>query len=180
MPGLIASCSRCRCALRFCKCPIAGGKFHFYQYCLQCGKKYGSPVASRRISSFDALFPTMPIVPTAKSRKEAKDKGLPKIKTIIPVRVYANSPVSTAQKVQWGSYELRVMPYPEYLKTEHWKKVSMECRHYYRFRCAICNKKGETHVHHRTYERRGCEEPSDLVCLCAECHGKFHDKLPVE
>ena len=40
-------------------------------------------------------------------------------------------------------------------------------------RCRICNDGGSTtilHVHHRTYERLGCELADDLTTLCEPCH----------
>jgi hypothetical protein len=43
------------------------------------------------------------------------------------------------------AYELRTMPYSEYLQTNG------------------------------TYERRGHEEPSDVIALCPTCHSLFHE-----
>ena len=40
-------------------------------------------------------------------------------------------------------------------------------------RCRLCNVHSDDaviHVHHRTYERFGCEWASDLTTLCEECH----------
>jgi hypothetical protein len=31
-------------------------------------------------------------------------------------------------------------------------------------------------VHHLTYERRGCEDPVDLMAVCRKCHAKIHHK----
>lgn len=41
-------------------------------------------------------------------------------------------------------------------------------------RCRTCNLPEPDvvlEVHHRTYERLGCELPEDLVALCQDCHG---------
>lgn len=70
------------------------------------------------------------------------------------------------------------MPYAEYLKTEHWKVYRNEALERAGNRCQLCNSAGLLHVHHNTYERRGQELPRDLIALCANCHAKFHDKLP--
>jgi len=75
---------------------------------------------------------------------------------------------------------LKYMPYPEYLKTEHWKEVSQRARKRANFKCQLCNSSGLLHVHHRTYENRGQENNSDLIVLCEKCHAKFHDKKVVE
>jgi hypothetical protein len=48
------------------------------------------------------------------------------------------------------------------------------------FRCRICNRPDtevELQVHHRTYERLGRERPSDLLCVCAECHDEITSSL---
>lgn len=41
-------------------------------------------------------------------------------------------------------------------------------------RCQLCNRGGELHVHHRTYERFGAEMEDDLTVLCAGCHDLYH------
>lgn len=73
---------------------------------------------------------------------------------------------------------LKEMPYEKYLQTWHWKKVKSQALEYAEYRCMVCNLASPLHVHHRTYERRGEERPSDVIALCEECHGKFHNKLP--
>jgi hypothetical protein len=73
---------------------------------------------------------------------------------------------------------LGAMPYSRYLNTPHWRDFSAQAKRDARGRCRLCNADGELHVHHRTYERRGFENKDDVIVLCADCHGKFHDKLP--
>jgi hypothetical protein len=68
------------------------------------------------------------------------------------------------------------MTYDEYLQTDHWKRLAEETKRLAGYRCQVCNAEGELHAHHRTYERKGDELQSDLVCLCASCHRKFHNK----
>lgn len=71
--------------------------------------------------------------------------------------------------------DLRTMPYDEYLQTMHWRHIRRlkldEAGH----RCEVCNAQDRLQVHHRTYERRGEEQLSDLTVLCADCHGLFHE-----
>lgn len=75
----------------------------------------------------------------------------------------------------------KTMPYREYLKTDYWRRVREEKLYRAKNKCELC---GAYHlilnVHHKTYEHRGDELNNlrDLIVLCADCHGKFHDKLP--
>lgn len=71
--------------------------------------------------------------------------------------------------------DLRAMPYQDYLKTKHWQRVRREALERADGRCQLCNSPDHLEVHHRTYERRGQEEPGDLTVLCATCHSKFHE-----
>lgn len=74
---------------------------------------------------------------------------------------------------------LKSMAYDAYLQTEHWKHKRQDALACSLWRCALCyasDKETTLHVHHRTYDRRGCEEPEDLTVLCCDCHAKFHDK----
>lgn len=73
-------------------------------------------------------------------------------------------------------FQLKTMPYAEYLKTEHWQEVRKRMLKRAGGRCQVCNRAGVSlHVHHRTYERRGQEEYGDLIVLCADCHRTFHE-----
>ncbi len=75
---------------------------------------------------------------------------------------------------------LRAMPYREYLQTEHWQDLRQRMLKRSKFKCQVCNRSGQLQVHHRTYERRGYEELSDLIVLCANCHSTFHEHGTVE
>ena len=71
--------------------------------------------------------------------------------------------------------ELCTMPYAEYLKTPEWQGRRKQHLRSAGYRCQVCNAYGVVlNVHHRTYERRGCEYYKDLIALCAECHELFH------
>lgn len=72
---------------------------------------------------------------------------------------------------------LKVIPYAAYLKTGHWKATSREAKERVGNRCQLCNGTEKLEAHHRTYARRGEEQPQDLTVLCNVCHGKYHDKL---
>ncbi len=74
--------------------------------------------------------------------------------------------------------ELRTMPYAEYLKSPEWQEIRIRKLKNAYYLCELCGHKGPMHVHHKTYIRRGEEWDRDLIVLCADCHAKFHDKLP--
>lgn len=75
-------------------------------------------------------------------------------------------------------HELRTMPYREYLLSEEWLETRNRKLRQARFQCQLCNAPWPLNVHHRTYDRRGCEDMADLTVLCRPCHAKFHDKMP--
>lgn len=72
--------------------------------------------------------------------------------------------------------ELRALPYNEYLKTHHWRTISRAARDHYGEACLLCGATRHTHVHHRTYDRRGEERIHDLTVLCARCHEHWHNE----
>lgn len=71
--------------------------------------------------------------------------------------------------------ELRAMPYGDYLRTPEWRERRQNAIDLAGGRCRLCNTDERLHVHHRTYERRGCEHPDDLTVLCEDCHALFHE-----
>lgn len=71
-------------------------------------------------------------------------------------------------------YSARQTEYNQYLQSDHWQQVKLRYRQAHKYKCFVCPKKDGLHLHHRTYERLGAELDSDLVYLCAKCHGKVH------
>ena len=67
--------------------------------------------------------------------------------------------------------------YALYLASEHWQGVRKAAIERAGGKCMLCNTDQEAlHVHHRTYERVGNEQPADVIVLCATHHAQFHGK----
>lgn len=75
---------------------------------------------------------------------------------------------------------LRDLPYSEYLQTDHWRTLRLDKLREAGHRCQLCNTSTGLEVHHRSYENLGRESLADLIALCGDCHGHFHDKLKVQ
>lgn len=71
---------------------------------------------------------------------------------------------------------LTEIPYRDYLQTDAWQVKAAEARERAGHQCAVCTSPYDLHVHHRTYDRRGREEPDDLTVLCAKHHATIHGK----
>jgi hypothetical protein len=69
------------------------------------------------------------------------------------------------------------LPYPEYLQTPHWQEVREAALKAADYRCQVCYSPDKVQVHHRTYDRRGRELPSDVTVLCDTCHGLYHSRM---
>lgn len=72
---------------------------------------------------------------------------------------------------------LRSLPYAAYLRTEHWRRVRADALRRAQNRCQLCNRSDSLQVHHRSYDRRGAERPSDVIVLCDPCHTRHHGHL---
>lgn len=70
--------------------------------------------------------------------------------------------------------ELKLLPYKEYLSSQHWQSLRKSMLRRSHYKCQLCNEGGILDVHHRTYENKGDEDYSDLIVLCRNCHSKFH------
>src|SRR5262245_12430145 len=81
---------------------------------------------------------------------------------------------------------LKMHEYERYLETPHWqsfRKLALESqlKKLGKNRCENCTTDSrDLHVHHRTYERLGCERIEDVTIVCRQCHEKIHlrDKDP--
>ena len=69
------------------------------------------------------------------------------------------------------------MDYRSYIESSEWAAVRHIALGLADFRCRLCNSARSLEVHHRTYERLGHEDQSDLTVLCYHCHRNFHDML---
>ncbi len=87
--------------------------------------------------------------------------------------------------------ELKYLPYKEYLKTSHWKRVRSAMLLIYSARCAnpACLRSTEgswmgdevdLEVHHLSYANKGNERFVDLQLLCFNCHEKAHSVVKDE
>jgi hypothetical protein len=140
------------------------GMTHLMYYCPGCMARVGSPVKQFLLEKYRIDPDDIPRLEaevwqgTTKIKRELSDEG--------------------KNAEQFTVDQLKTMPYQEYLKTAHWKLLSEKVKRRAKYRCQLCNAEGVLNVHHRTYERRGHEQLKDLICLCRQCHAKFHDKLP--
>lgn len=76
---------------------------------------------------------------------------------------------------QKGIDELRSLSYQEYLKSTHWISTRYGALERAGRRCQLCNTDKNLQVHHRTYERLGCELWVDLFVVCDGCHKRHHN-----
>lgn len=81
------------------------------------------------------------------------------------------------RRVELGIAALRRLPYRDYLRTAHWQRVRELALERARHQCALCPATEALEVHHRSYARRGFEQPEDLVVLCCGCHNRHHRTL---
>lgn len=72
-----------------------------------------------------------------------------------------------------GEKTIETEEYDQYLQSIEWKAKSRVEKDK-NPNCSLCNRKGELHVHHRTYVRCGMEQSGDLIVLCSDCHNIFH------
>lgn len=69
------------------------------------------------------------------------------------------------------------MNYHDFLMTPYWKAIAEKVKRYHNLRCQLCGSTEGLSVHHATYENHGDElhHLKDLICLCKDCHEKFHE-----
>jgi len=82
-----------------------------------------------------------------------------------------------AQSLLWDFGYRPPVSYEEYLKSDRWQGLRKQALKDAGYKCRLCNKRAELHVHHRTYENKGTDqEILDLIVLCKDCHATYHDK----
>lgn len=69
--------------------------------------------------------------------------------------------------------ELGYQDYDDYLRSPHWRAIKARYRASELPQVCMCGET-EVHLHHKTYERIGAENLTDLTPLCATCHTLIH------
>lgn len=80
-------------------------------------------------------------------------------------------------------WELRKLPYSEYLESPEWQETRRRKVNLCDYRCQRCGRRDGLHgqvmlnVHHVNYEHVGEESlDEDLECLCRACHAAEHGR----
>lgn len=163
---------------------FANGVMHIFQLCVDCGAKVGHMGSLSR-----AEHPGWRDYPVAVDgprsyvdgcrcgwcTRDDAERGTAE-RRVIEYQAEAAYWVQTAsrlriereQRLTWHEYE-------QYLKTDRWAKVREQALARFDWRCATCHSDEHLQVHHRTYERVGCEYLTDLTVLCRYCHRALHD-----
>jgi HNH endonuclease len=66
------------------------------------------------------------------------------------------------------------IPYSAYLASPEWAEQRRRALVRANGACQTCERTDSLETHHRTYERRGDEQPNDLIVLCVSCHTAVH------
>ncbi|MCL4250041.1 MAG: HNH endonuclease [Anaerolineae bacterium] len=78
---------------------------------------------------------------------------------------------------------LKYLPYSQYLRTFHWRRIRSALILLNEERCSYCGCKPhgleggyrDMHVHHMSYSNRGRERYRDVILLCRSCHKEQHN-----
>jgi hypothetical protein len=62
--------------------------------------------------------------------------------------------------------------YDEYMKSDKWKRRKVRLYAKRGRKCEMCGATWPLEVHHKNYDRLGCELDSDLLIVCVDCHPK--------
>ena len=73
---------------------------------------------------------------------------------------------------------IKEMDYYDFLQTPYWKAISEKVKQRAGWKCQLCGSNYNLNTHHRDYSIHGYEldNMKSLICLCEDCHSKFHDK----
>ena len=66
------------------------------------------------------------------------------------------------------------MDYKDYLQSEEWQVTKERKLKAAGYKCELTSQTKNLNVHHKTYDRLGCELDSDLIVLSTDVHNVFH------
>ncbi|MBS0582929.1 MAG: hypothetical protein JSS42_07490 [Proteobacteria bacterium] len=135
---------------------IEDGRPFFYGQCTRCGN------AGRAISKRDAIG-------------ELKGADAPMFDAELQPKWRARKHAAYVATYHAIEPELEA-EYQAYLSSPAWYAKREAAIQEANGVCVCCQHFPATQAHHVTYERIGCEAPSDLMAVCSFCHGLIHGK----
>ena len=92
-------------------------------------------------------------------------------------RVFPGGCCKHHSAIPWtGEGKRKKVSYSLFIVSAEWRQIRVRFWAKQGRFCAACGSTENLHVHHKTYERLGGNELlTDLVGLCASCHGDVHD-----
>lgn len=93
--------------------------------------------------------------------------------------LYVSENYYGAEGVKLIEHANRSLSYKDFLRTPYWKGISNYKKYKADNKCQLCGGTDRLEVHHRDYSIRGREidNLNGLICLCHNCHEKFHNKV---
>ena len=163
---------------------FANGVMHIFQLCVDCGAKVGQMGSlSRADHPGWRDYPVAVDGPSSYAdgcrcgscTRDDAQRGTAQ-RHVLEYQAEAAYWVQTASRLRTEREQrLTWHEYQQYLKTDRWAKVREQALARFDWRCATCHSDEHLQVHHRTYERVGCEYLTDLTVLCRYCHRALHD-----
>lgn len=91
-------------------------------------------------------------------------------------KIWVFENIKIGDKFSYGEHYIDPLyfGYGYYLETDHWKITREQALERANWECQRCGHQYKLHVHHKTYENLGNEQPEDLVVLCKSCHEEEH------
>ena len=86
--------------------------------------------------------------------------------------VKAHLPLVTERPI-WNGLGT-IVSFEDYYKTEVWMFTRLIMLKFCHSNCSLCGSNQNLQVHHKTYQRIGCESILDLSVLCKTCHTLWH------
>ena len=80
-----------------------------------------------------------------------------------------------SKKPSKKSVPLKFMDYKRYIRSSAWKATRKRAIEHYGEKCGECGRTEHIEVHHKNYDRLGCEQINDLEILCSDCHSVRHE-----
>lgn len=79
----------------------------------------------------------------------------------------AEDPMRAADTVNFDTWQ---KAYEHRIRSSDWKKLKAEVIKARGYKCERCGSGYRLDLHHKTYERLGCERPDDVELVCKWCH----------
>lgn len=171
---------KAECCVIIAKKEYYNTNFHYVHQCITCGHQLGTPIAASKVENKDSV----PFFDESINKRFTEEYFKPQRQLSEMRRLQYNIVLNL--KVEYYKKHFNIDYYSQdktfegvyeaYLASPEWQERRQKIFERDNHTCVFCKTAKAVQVHHVEYRNLALESDFELLSVCVDCHGKFHEE----